>query len=76
MASFTDLSEVIPNHELRRRRWLKRIEKLVPQMLDKAEKQGGIVAANLGHKCLPGGRVVKFSLEARVVHQDSDGAHK
>jgi len=47
---------VTPNRELRRRRWLKRIEKLVPKMLDKAEKEGDIVVANLGHQRLPDGR--------------------
>ena len=38
--------------------WWRRIEQLVPMMLDKAEQDGGIVVANLGQKCLPEGRVV------------------
>jgi hypothetical protein len=46
-------------------RWLKRIE-----------QQGGIVVANLGQKRLPDSRVVKFTLEAKIVHQDAGGAHK
>jgi hypothetical protein len=66
-------SEVTSHRELRRRRWLKRIEKLVPQMIDKADKEGGIVVAKLGRKRLPNGHVVEFSLEARIVHQDSGG---
>ena len=56
--------------------WLHRIEHLVPQMLAKAEQDGGIVVANLGRKCLPEGRVVSFTLAAKLVQQDAGGAHK
>ena len=65
-------NEVTPNHELCRR-WLKCIETLLPQMLDSAEKKGGTTVAYLGHKCLPDGRMVEFSLKARV-DQGSGGA--
>jgi len=64
------------NRELRRHRWLKRIEQLVPKMLLMAEKKGDIVVANLGQKRLPDGRIVKFTLEAKIVHQGAGGAHK
>ena len=65
---------VTSNRELCRR-WLKCIETLIPQMLDTAEKKGGITVAYLGHKRLPDGRVLEFSLKARV-DPDSGGAHK
>ena len=52
------------------------IEQLVPWMLAKAEQAGGIVVGYLGHKRLPDGRVVKFMLEAKIVHQDAGGTHK
>jgi hypothetical protein len=64
------------NRELRRHRWLKRIEQLVPKMLVMAEKDGDIVVANLGQKPLSDGRIVKFTLEAKLVHQGAGGAHK
>ncbi len=69
-------SSVTSNRELRQRRWLKRIAKLVPRMIQQAEKEGSIVVAQLGQKRLPDGRVVKFTLEARVEHTDAGGAHK
>ena len=69
-------SNVTSNYELRQRRWLKRIETLVPQMIEKAEQAGGIVVAQLGKKRLPDGRVVKFTLAAKLVQQDAGGAHK
>ena len=69
-------SNVTSNYELRQRRWLKRIERLVPQMIEKADKEGGIVVAQLGQKHLPDGRLVEFTLEARVVYKDSGGEHK
>jgi hypothetical protein len=69
-------SSVTSNRELRQGRWLKRIEKLVPGMIQQAEKEGGTVSAQLGKKCLSDGRVVKFTLEARIEHQDTGGAHK
>jgi hypothetical protein len=69
-------SNITSNHELRQRRWLKRIETLVPQMIEKADKEGDIVVAQLGKKHLPDGRVVEFTLEARVVYKDSGGEHK
>ncbi|HKF93873.1 MAG TPA: hypothetical protein VKB96_04580 [Gammaproteobacteria bacterium] len=69
-------SNVTSNRELRQRRWLKRIETLLPQMIEKADQEGGIVVAQLGKKHLPDGRVVEFTLEARVVYKDSGGAHK
>jgi len=64
------------NRELRRHRWLKRIEQLVPKMLVMTEKEGDIVVANLGQKRLPDGRIVKFTLEAKLVQQGAGGAHK
>jgi hypothetical protein len=67
---------VTSNRELRQRRWLKRIAQLVPGMIDKAEKEGGIVVTQLGQKRLSDGRIVTFTLEARVVHTDAGGAHK
>jgi hypothetical protein len=42
----------------------------------KAEQAGDIVVAQLGKKRLPNGRVVKFTLEAKIVHQDAGGVHK
>ncbi len=69
-------SSVTSNCELRQRRGLKRIEKLVPGMIQQAEKEGGIVVTQLGKKRLSDGRVVKFTLEARIEHQDAGGAHK
>jgi hypothetical protein len=42
----------------------------------KAEQAGGIVVGYLGHKRLPDGRVVKFTLEAKIVHQDAGGVQK
>ncbi len=69
-------SRVTSNRELRQRRWLKRIEKLVPGMIQQAEKEGGIVVAQFGKKRLPDGRVVNFTLEASLEHQDAGGAHK
>ena len=69
-------SNVTSNRELRQRRWLKRIETLLPQMIEKADQEGGIVVAQLGKKHLPDGRVVEFTLEARVVYKDSGGEHK
>jgi hypothetical protein len=76
MSSPEESRKVTTNRELRQRRWLKRIERLVPQMLDKAEQEGGIVVTQLGKKHLPDGRVVEFTLEARVVYKDSGGEHK
>jgi len=54
-------SNVTSNRELRQRRWLKRIETLLPQMIEKADQEGGIVVAQLGKKHLPDGRVVEFA---------------
>jgi hypothetical protein len=45
-------------------------------MIEKADKEGDIVVAQLGKKHLPDGRVVEFTLEARVVYKDSGGEHK
>ena len=45
-------------------------------MIDKVAQQGGIVASDFGQKRLPDGRVVKFTLEARLVHTDSGRAQK
>jgi hypothetical protein len=70
------MANITSNYELRQRRWLKRIETLVPRMIEKADKEGDIVVAQLGKKHLPDGRVVEFTLEARVVYKDSDGEHK
>jgi hypothetical protein len=42
----------------------------------KAEQQGAIVVGYLGHKRLPDGRVIKFTLKAKLVQQDAGGAHK
>jgi hypothetical protein len=56
--------------------WLHRIEHLVPRMLDKAEKEGGIVVANLGHQRLTDRRVVAFTLAAKLAHQDAGGTHQ
>ncbi len=69
-------SSVTSNRELGQRRWLKRIEKLAPGMIQQAEKEGGIVVAQLGKKRLSDGRVVKFTLEAKIEYQDAGGAHK
>jgi len=41
-----------------------------------AEKEGDIVVAKLGQKRLPDGRIIKFTLKAKLVQQDSGGAHK
>ena len=76
MSSPDEPDKATLNRELRRHRWLKRIERLVPQMLEKAEQEGGIVVANLGQKHLSDGRIVKFTLEAKIVHQGAGGAHK
>jgi hypothetical protein len=70
------MANITFNYELRQRRWLKRIETLVPRMIEKADKEGDIVVAQLGKKHLPDGRVVAFTLEARVVYKDSGGEHK
>jgi hypothetical protein len=70
------MANITFNYELRQRRWLKRIETLVPRMIEKADKEGDIVVAQLGKKHLPDGRVVEFTLEARVVYKDSGGEHK
>jgi hypothetical protein len=70
------MANITSNYELRQRRWLKRIETLVPRMIEKADKEGDIVVAQLGKKHLPDGRVVEFTLEARVVYKNSDGEHK
>jgi hypothetical protein len=74
MPSHHDPDEVTPNRELCRR-WLKCIETLLPPKLDTAEKKGGMTVAYLGQKPLPDGRVVEFSLKARV-DQDSGRARK
>jgi hypothetical protein len=42
----------------------------------KAEQEGNIVVAQLGKKRLPDGRVVKFTLAAKIVHQDAGGVQK
>jgi hypothetical protein len=42
----------------------------------KAEQEGDIVVAQLGKKRLPDGRVVKFTLAAKIVHQDAGGVQK
>jgi hypothetical protein len=76
MSSPEESRKVTTNPELRQRRWLKRIATLVPQMIDKAEQEGDIVVANLGQKRLPDGRIVKFTLEAKLVQQDAGGAHQ
>jgi hypothetical protein len=76
MSSPDEPDKATLNRELRRHRWLKRVEQLVPKMLVMAEKEGDIVVANLGQKHLSGGRVVKFTLEAKLVQQDAGGAHK
>jgi hypothetical protein len=39
---------IVSNRELRQRRWLKRVETLVPRMINKVVQQGGILVANLG----------------------------
>jgi hypothetical protein len=70
------MANITSNYELRQRRWLKRIETLVPRMIEKADKEGDIVVAQLGKKHLPDGRVVEFTLEARVVYKNSGGEHK
>jgi hypothetical protein len=70
------MANITSNYELRQRRWLKRIETLVPRMIEKADKEGDIVVAQPGKKHLPDGRVVEFTLEARVVYKDSGGEHK
>ena len=67
------MAKITSNRELRQRRWLKRIETLLPQMIEKADQEGGIVVAQLGKKHLPDGRVVEFTLEARVVYKDAGG---
>jgi hypothetical protein len=43
---------VVLHGELRQRRWLKRVEKLVAEMINLAEKDRGIVVAQLGKKRL------------------------
>ena len=53
-----------------------RIETLIPQMRVKAEQEGAIVVGNLGHKPLPDGCIVKFTLEAKLVHQGAGGVHQ
>lgn len=63
------------NLELRQRRWLKRIQDLIPQSMAVLEKKGGIVVSKLGRKRLPDGRLVEFSLEARIVHTTAEGSH-
>ena len=75
MTSPDEPANVTLKRELRRR-WLKRIETLVAQMLGTAKKKGGVTVAHLGQKRLPDGRMVEFSLKARVEYQDSGGAHK
>jgi hypothetical protein len=42
------MANITSNRELRQRRWLKRVETLVPRMIDKVVQQGGILVANLG----------------------------
>jgi len=69
-------TKLTANRELRQRRWLKRIQELVPQSMAVLAEKGGIVVSKLGRKRLPDGRIVDFSLESRIVHQDSGGAHK
>lgn len=69
-------SNIISNLKLRQCRWLKRTEKIVPHMVEKADKEGGIVVAQLGKKRLSDTREVVFTLEARLVSTDSGGAHK
>jgi hypothetical protein len=51
-----------PNPELRQRRWLKRTKTPVPQMINTAEKEGGIAMSQLGKKRLSDGRLVAFTL--------------
>ena len=69
-------NSVVPHGELRRRRWLKRVEKLVPEMIDLAEKEGGLVVAELGRKRLSDTQEIRFTLEARLVDTEFGGAHK
>jgi hypothetical protein len=45
-------------------------------MIERANNEGGIVVAQLGNKRLADGRLIKFTLEARVEHTDAGGAHK
>ena len=45
-------------------------------MTERADKKGGIGVAQLGNKRLADGRLINFTLEARVEHTDAGGAHK
>ena len=69
-------NSLIPHCEQRWRRRLKRVEKLVPEMIDMAEKDGGIVVAQLGRKRLSDTRETRLTLETRVVDTAFGGAHK
>ncbi len=61
-------NSLIPHGELRWRRKLKRVEKLGPEMIDLAEKDGGIVVAHLGRKRLSTTQEIRFTLEASCRH--------
>jgi hypothetical protein len=75
MPSPDEPDKITPKRKLRQRRWLKRIETLIPQMFDTAKQKGGTTVAYLGQRPLPDGRVVEVSLKARI-DQDSGGTHK
>ena len=67
MSKSSSDNSLIPHCEPRWRRRLKRIEKLVPELIDLAEKEGGLVVAELGRKRLSATQEIRFTLEARVV---------
>jgi hypothetical protein len=69
------ITKLVSDRELRPRRLLKRIEKLIPQMIEKLDKKGGIVVAKLRRKYLSGDRVMELTLEARLVPHGTGGAH-
>jgi hypothetical protein len=69
------ITNLVSDRELRQRRLLKRLEQLIPQMIEKLDKKGGIVVAKLGRKHLFGDRVMELTLEARLVSHNAGGAH-
>jgi hypothetical protein len=60
-------TKVITNREFRQRRFLKQIEKLIPEIIAALEDGSVVCAAHLGCKHLSDGRVMELQLEARLI---------
>jgi hypothetical protein len=54
------------DRQLRQRRFLKMVEKLSPQIIERLDAGSAICVARLGHKRLSDGRVMELRIEGRI----------